>query len=92
MSREIELEQKLEILHQHPAVATLVLETLILKLNHDGAFSAASLLTEIQAMTSNPRAREASPHWRQLMNQFGDQLLRADGWIPPSQRPETQQP
>lgn len=85
MSRETEFEQKIEILTQHLAVTTELLETLILKMNYDGHFPAASLLAKLEAI-SELDGDEVSGHRRQLLTQITRNLSDADRWTPPSQR------
>lgn len=85
MSREDEFEQKIEILSQHLALTTQLLETLILKMNYDGHFPAKSFLAEIEAM-SEQEGDDTSGHRRQLLTQIARKLSDADRWTPPSQR------
>lgn len=79
MSREVEFEQKIEILNQHLAAVATVLETLILRLNYDGNSPAASLLSDIDALQS----QTVSGDKRQLLSQFVRALKDADSWQPP---------
>ena len=88
MSRDIEFEQKIEILNQHLAVVQELAETLILKLNYDGVYPAASLYKEIDAISREAqRDKDASPDRRQLLTQIWMKLRDADTWTPPSSLP-----
>jgi uncharacterized protein YukE len=91
MSRDHEFEQKIEILNQHVQVLQDLLVNLILRMNHDGDYPAATILKEIEALSDRAdRNKDASPHRQQLLNQIARTLESADAWTPPSaQSPRT---
>lgn len=81
MSRDAEFEQKIEILSQHVAVLETLLENLILRLNYDGTYPAASILKDIEALHSKSKNASRS----QMLGQVARILRDADFWQPPSQ-------
>lgn len=83
MSREREFEQKIEILSQHLGVMELLLLNLIRRLNYDGTYPAASILSDIEAYHSKSKDESSS----QKLGEFARELRGVDSWQPPVRSP-----